>query len=166
MSKWLKRSELETRRIEGGRLLRRGMRPAEVARRLKVSRTSVMRWQRALAADGRRGLHGAARTGRPSLLNANDQKRLITALKAGALAHGYSSDLWTLGRVGKVIETLTGQRYCESGVWRLLKRLGFSSQRPTGRAMQRDEAAVRRWKTKRWPALKKTLPEKAASLSS
>jgi len=166
MSKRLVQSELEERRIEGGRLLRRGMRPAEVARHLKVSRTSVMRWQRALAADGRRGLRGAARTGRPPLLNANDQKRLITALKVGALAHGYSSDLWTLGRVGKLIETLTGQRYCESGVWRLLKRLGFSSQRPSGRAMQRDEAAVRRWKTKRWPALKKRLPEKAASLSS
>ena len=166
MSKRLGRSELEARRIEGGRLLRRGVRPAEVARRLTVSRTSVMRWQRALAADGRRGLHGAARTGRPPLLNANEQKRLINALKAGALAQGYSSDLWTLGRVGKLIETLTGQRYCESGVWRLLKRLGFSSQRPTGRAMQRDEAAVRRWKTKSWPALKKRLPEKAASLSS
>jgi hypothetical protein len=40
----------------------------------------------------------------------------VAALKAGALAQGYSSDLWTLGRVGKLIETLTGQRYCESGV--------------------------------------------------
>jgi winged helix-turn-helix protein len=59
-----------------------------------------------------------------------------------------------LGRVGKLIETLTGQRYCESGVWRLLKRLGFSSQRPSKRAIQRDETAVRQWKTKRWPALK------------
>jgi hypothetical protein len=87
-------------------------------------------------------------------LDANDQKRLMAALKAGALAQGYSSDLWTLGRVGKLIETLTGQRYCESGVWRLLKRLGFSSQRPSKRAIQRDETAVRQWKSKRWPALK------------
>jgi transposase len=85
-------------------------------------------------------------------LNANDQKRLIAALKAGALSQGYRSDLWTLGRVGKLIETLTGQRYSESGVWRLLKRLGFSSQRPSGRAIQRDEAAIQQWKTKRWPA--------------
>src|SRR3954454_21865176 len=150
MSKRLDRSELEARRIEAGKLLQRGVRPAEVARRLSVSRTSVGRWQQALAAGGRRGLHGAPRTGRPPLLDANDQKRLIAALKAGALAQGYSSDLWTLGRVGKLIETL-----CESGVWRLLKRLGFSSQRPAKRAMQRDETAVRQWKTKRWPALKK-----------
>ena len=86
----------------------------------------------------------------------------VAALKAGALAQGYSSDLWTLGRVGKLIETLTGQRYCESGVWRLLKRLGFSSQRPAKRAMQRDETAVRQWKTKRWPALKNVWPAPSA----
>ena len=149
MSKRLDRSELEARRIEAGKLLQRGVRPAEVARRLKVSRTSVGRWQQTLTSGGRRSLRGAPRTGRPPLLDANDQKRLIAALKAGSLAQGYSSDLWTLGRVGKLIETLTGQRYCESGVWRLLKRLGFSSQRPAKRAMQRDETAVRQWKTKR-----------------
>src|SRR5690348_13586246 len=102
MSKRLDRSELEARRIEAGKLLQRGMRPAEVARRLSVSRTSVGRWQQALAAGGRRGLHGAPRTGRPPLLDANDQKRLIAALKAGSLVQGYSSDLWTLGRVGKL----------------------------------------------------------------
>ena len=162
MSKRLDRSELETRRLEGGRLLRGGVRAAEVARRLGVSRTSVMRWQRSVASGGRRSLRGAPRTGRPPLLNATDQKRLI-ALKAGALSQGYSSDLWTLGRVGKLIEKLTGQRYSESGVWRLLKRLGVSSQRPSGRAMQRDEAVIQQWKTKRWPALKKRLPERAGS---
>jgi transposase len=166
MSKRLDRSELEARRIEAGKLLQRGVRPAEVARRLRVSRTSVGRWQQTLTSGGQRSLRGAPRTGRPPLLDANDQKRLIAALKAGALAQGYSSDLWTLGRVGKLIETLTGQRYSESGVWRLLKRLGFSSQRPAKRAMQRDETAVRQWKTKRWPALKKRPPERAGSSSS
>ena len=48
MSKRLDRSELEARRIEAGKLLQRGVRPAEVARRLSVSRTSVGRWQQTL----------------------------------------------------------------------------------------------------------------------
>ena len=61
------------------------------------------------------------------------------------------TDLWTLARVGELIEELTDERYCESGVWRPLKRLAFSSQRPSGPAMQRDEGAVRQWKTKRRP---------------
>jgi transposase len=47
----------------------------------------------------------------------------------------------------------------------LLRALGFSCQRPAKRALQRDEAAIRQWRTKRWPALKKT-PEPAAKPSS
>src|SRR5689334_9073799 len=69
---------------------------------LVLPMTSVGRWQRMLASGGRRSVRGAPRTGRPPLLDANDQKRLMAALKAGALAQGYSSDLWTLGRVGKL----------------------------------------------------------------
>ncbi|MFZ5654846.1 MAG: winged helix-turn-helix domain-containing protein [Pseudomonadota bacterium] len=39
--------------------------------------------------------------------------------------------------------------------------MGFSCQRPTGRAIQRDEQAIRQWKRCQWPALKKT-PKNAA----
>ena len=48
MSKKRDRAELEARRLEGARLLQRGAKPAEVARRLQVSRTSVWRWEQAL----------------------------------------------------------------------------------------------------------------------
>lgn len=160
------RAELEARRLQGARLLRGGMRPAEVARRLEVSRTSVWRWQQALRSRRRDALRRAPRTGRPPRLSEAQKKRLIAALAAGALAQGYATDLWTLARVGKLIEKISGKRYSESGVWRLLKALNFSCQRPSGRASQRDEKAIRRWKTKRWPALKKTAPDKAEPSSS
>ena len=166
MSKARDRAELEARRLEGARLLRRGMRPAEVARRLKVSRTSVWRWEQVLTEDGRRALRKAPRTGRPPQLGETEKKRLAEALKAGALAQGYATDLWTLARVGKLIEKISSKRYSESGVWRLLKGLNFSCQRPSGRARKRDEAAILHWKKKRWPALKKTAREKAEPLSS
>ena len=166
MGKKRDRAELEARRLRGAQLLRQDVKPAEVARRLKVSRTSVGRWQQALEANGRRALRKAPRTGRPPRLTEFEKKRLVAALAAGAMAQGYSTDLWTLARVGKLIEKISGKRYSESGVWRLLKGLNFSCQRPSGRAIQRDEAAIRRWKTKRWPALKKTAPNKAGSSSS
>jgi hypothetical protein len=43
--------------------------------------------------------------------------------------------------------------------------LNFSCQRPVGRALQRDEEAIRRGKEERWPALKKTARAKAARSS-
>ena len=161
MKKKLGRAELEARRLHGARLLRRGVRPAEVARRLGVSRTSVGRWASALKSNGVRALRKAPHTGRPPALTEAEKKRVVAALEAGALAQGYSTDLWTLRRVGRLIEKISGEQYSESGVWRLLRGLNFSCQRPTGRAAQRDEDAIRHWKKKRWPALKKTAPGKA-----
>jgi transposase len=166
MRKATDRSQLEARRLRGARLLQRGVKAAEVARRLAVSRTSVGRWAQRLAARGRAALRKAPRTGRPPRLSAAQTRCMIVALKAGARAQGYATDLWTLARIARLIEIISGQQYSESGVWRLLKRLNFSCQRPTGRALQRDEDAIRRWKRDRWPALKKTARAKAARSSS
>ena len=40
-------------------------------------------------------------------------------------------------------------------VWRILRKLGWTCQRPSGRALERDEAKIRHWKKYRWPELKK-----------
>ena len=49
-------------------------------------------------------------------------------------------------------------RFSQVHVWRLLGAMGFSSQKPERRAIERDEAAVSAWKRKTWPALKKSVP--------
>lgn len=75
-------------------------------------------------------------------------------------ATGFATGLWTLPRVRHVIEQHFGVRFGPTRVWQLLHGLGFSPQRPTGRARQRDDVAIEQWKRKRWPELKKTLPPK------
>jgi transposase len=40
-------------------------------------------------------------------------------------------------------------------VWRILGALGFSPQKPDKRAIERNEDAVRQWKRRTWPTLKK-----------
>lgn len=148
------RKELAKLRRRALRLLEWGWPQARVAEHLGVARSTVCTWKRRAAEVG----EAAASTGRPGKLNEIALQRLAQTLKGGATAAGFATDLWTLTRIAEVIREQTGQRYTESGVWRLLKRLGFSCQRPTGRARECDEAAIRRWKRKRWPELKKTLP--------
>ena len=82
--------------------------------------------------------------------------RLAKLLVQGAIENGFATEMWTLARVGKLIEREFGHRFSTTHVWRVLREMGFSSQRPVGRAIQRDEQAIARWKTKRWPGLKKT----------
>ena len=157
--------ELQRRRLRAGRLLKRGVVQAEVARRVGVSRTTVSVWNRELEANGLDGLRARPR-GRPSGLSGAQRAELMSALVNGALAEGFATDLWTLPRVGALIARRFGRTYSESQVWRILVKLGFSCQRPSSRALERNEAAVRRWKHTRWPALKKTPRNKAESSSS
>jgi transposase len=82
------------------------------------------------------------------------------------VACGFPTELWTLARVGALLEVEFGRVYSTVHVWRILRELGFSSQRPTGRAIQRDEAAILAWKKQRWPALKKSVAPRAARSSS
>jgi transposase len=156
---------LQRRRMRAGRLLLGGMAQAEVARKVGVTRTTVSDWNEQLEAGGLEALKRRPR-GRPSGLDAQQKLELVGLLKEGALAQEFATELWTLRRVGQLIEEKFGRRYSESQVWRILVSLGFSSQRPTGRALERNESAIRRWKRERWPALKKTPKNKAESSSS
>ena len=93
-----------------------------------------------------RGLRQAERTGRPAKLSPAQLRELERALKRGPEAFGYAAGLWTAGRVRDLIEDQTGVRYHEDHVWRILRKLGWTCQRPSGRALERDEAATRHWK--------------------
>lgn len=147
---------LERRRMEAARLLEKGYSEAEVARRVGAHRQSVSRWAKSLEAGGRAALKRAAQPGRKPRLRADDLQRIEVALKKGPEAAGYGTCLWTAARVAELIARECGVRFSAGHVWRILRdELGWSPQRPTGRALERDERAIRRWKKRRWPELKK-----------
>jgi transposase len=157
---------LEQRRMKAVDLLRKGLSQSEVARQVGVHRQSVSRWARQLEEGGRRTLKRAKRVGRPPLLDSKSLRRIEQGLKRGPEALGFDNGLWTTGRVAELIEIECGIRYHPSHVWRILQRMGWSCQRPTGRALERDEEAIRWWKKTRWPALKKTPNAKGKRSSS
>jgi len=146
---------LERRRLRGMALLDEGLSESEVARRLKVSHTSVNRWARVRAHQGAQGLQQAGRAGRKPRLSAEDLKRLEQRLLKGPEALGYETPLWTLWRVGHLIEKEFGVRYHHGHIWRILRQLKWSCQRPVGRARERNEVAIEYWKKVGWPRIKK-----------
>ena len=156
--------EMEARRRRGMRMLKRGIAQADIARELEVSRQTVSTWNKALAEDPqawkRRPL------GRPGALSMSDKKKLAKLLISGAVAADFPTELWTLKRIRVLIQREFGLAYSQTHTWRLLKEMGFSSQRPAGRATQRDETAIVEWKAKRWPMLKKKPAASSAPSSS
>jgi len=146
---------LEKRRMQAARLLKKGIHEAEVARRVGAHRQSVNRWAKQIKEAGVAGLKKAGRAGRKPRLSEKDLGNIREVLKRGPEALGYETGLWTAWRVADLIERECGVRYHSGHVWKILKQLGWSCQRPTGRALERNEEAIRQWKRKRWPALKK-----------
>lgn len=128
-----KLEELEQRRKQGMRLLAASVWPTEVARRVGVSRQSVLRWTKLDAQGGMAALRRPKRFGRPPKLDDAQRGKLIKALKAGALAAGFLTELLTLARIGTLIKERFGVELSEPSVWRVLQ-LGWSVQRPTRQA--------------------------------
>lgn len=157
-----KLDDVTKRRVRAGRMLQRGVAPAEVAQRVGVARQTVYTWKRVLDEGGVDALRQSRRTGPQRQLDEAARARLCELLLESPTAHGFGTELWTLGRIRKIIQREWGVRHSEVHVWRLLGQLGFSSQKPEKRALERDDGAVRAWKRRTWPALKKKPNAKAA----
>jgi transposase len=148
--------EATRKRVRAGRLMLAGKTPAEAAKAVGVARQTAYTWKARLEEGGLDALRAMA-TGRPAQLDARQLDALRMAILQGPLAHGFGTELWTLKRVRVLIERLYGVCFSEVHVWRLLGAMGFSSQKPDRRALERDETAVLTWKRKTWPALKKSV---------
>lgn len=147
---------LKARRMQAAKLFEQGHRQAEIVRRFHVSRPTAHRWYQAWRRQGRAGLRGAGRAGRKPRLSCKSLERLETALREGPAAWGFRTHLWTLERVVHVVWKVGHVRYSVSQVWRVLRQLGWSRQRPDRRARERNEVAIWRWVRGRWPQVKKT----------
>lgn len=146
---------MERRRLEAAQLFGKGLTQAEVARRLGVSTASANRWHQAWKAQGEAGLRRHAIPGPARRLSAKQLQQLEEALLAGPAAAGYATELWTGPRVRKLIWDRFRVRYHRGHVWLLLRKLGWSCQKPAKRAVERDEEAIATWLRQRWPRIKR-----------
>jgi len=88
-------------------------------------------------------------------MTAAQRRRLAKVLLKGPRHHGYSTELWTLERVAEVIAMNFGVEYHPGHVWKILRAMAWSCQKPERRARERDEEAIRRWREVDWPRIKK-----------
>lgn len=155
---------LEERRRLAIQMLEDGLRPAEIARRLHVSRQSVSRWQHAYQRKGLSGIKATPHPGPKPKLNRVQRRRLHRLLLKGALEFGYSTDLWTRQRVAEVIEREYGVHYHTDHISRLLMGMGWTCQKPEKRAKERNEEAIQTWIHKDWPRIKKKAARTGATI--
>jgi transposase len=146
---------LQARRLLAISLLEEGCSQSEVARKLGVSPSAVSQWKQAHAQGGNDALSAQIHPGPTPKLSPKQRQRLVELLRQGPRKHGWSTELWTLPRVVELIARKFAVEYDQSGVWRLLRRLGWSCQKPERRARERDQSAIDEWRKSDWSRIKK-----------
>ena len=136
-------------------MLLAGKTPAEAALAVGVARQTAYTWKAVLEEGGIDALRAMPTRGRPARLDESQLQALGRTLLQSPTAHGFGTELWTLKRVGVLIERQYSVKFAQTQIWRILGGLGFSAQKPERRAIERDEDAVQTWKRKTRPGLKK-----------
>jgi transposase len=155
-TRYPKRSRTEWQQLRQAAVARfvAGERPRQVAPALGVSYEAVRVWYRRWGA-GDASLLEVKRRGPPARLTPAQLEQLQQELLRGPTAHGYRTELWTLKRIAQVIKQRFGVTYHPGHVFKVLRALGWSCQKPQRRAKERNEARIRQWLDEDWPRIKK-----------
>ena len=145
----------EWRRSRAWDLTRQGWSQHDIADALDASKGAVSQWIRTAHEGGREALRSHTSPGHPAKLTPSQKRQIPDFLWHGAEAYGFRGEVWTCTRVAQVIQWEFGIRYHKDHVSRLLKTLGWTPQIPNTRAVQRDEAAITRWRIEVWPKLRR-----------
>ena len=140
------------------KLLKKGMKRVEVARQLEVSRQHVGYWWKRHQRGGWNALR-KRRRGRAfgskrklSAEQAKEVQKLITDKTPDQLKMKYA--LWTREAVRELIAERYGVVYALQSMSVVLKRWGFTPQRPLKRAYEQRPEEVKRWMEEAYPDIK------------
>lgn len=123
----------------------RGQPVGQVAEAYGVNRTTLFRWLRRFNIDGQHGLQRRVGSGRPRLLAALDMEAINDIVLEPASVFGFETDLWTVGRLRRVIREQYGVTVSLDTVWRRLREAGFTYQKPERRYFEVNEEAREEW---------------------
>lgn len=105
-------SEAAKKRLRVGRLLQNGKGCAEVALAVGVARQTVYTWEALLNEGGIDALRAVPERGRPGQLDQAQLASVRTTLLQSPTEHGFGgTELWTIKRVGVLIERVHGVRF-------------------------------------------------------
>jgi transposase len=137
-------------------VLKHGEPIGRTARLLGVSRMSVSTWVKAARSGGDAALAAQKRGRKPghTLLSAAQTKRVLGWVRdRGPDQFKLPFFLWTQEAVQALIKKRLGVEVSRSTAGRLMRANGFSSQKPTRRAFEQDQAAVDQWLQEEYPAI-------------
>jgi transposase len=132
-----------------------GESPEKVVKVLGICRATIYNWLAKYREGGTSALEAKRLFGRPPKMQGKQLNWLYkTITMKNPLQLKFEFALWTREMIRELIMEKFGLNLSEVSVGRLLKKLGFSPQKPLRRAYQQDEEAVKAWLEKEYPAIR------------
>lgn len=151
----MSRKGKEARRLKAGKLFEKGYAQAAVARKFKVTTAAANYWYVAWEKGGLAALKSKGHSGFSSSLTPEKRRAFKKAILKGPKNFGFETDLWTLPRLSAVMKKVCKIKFSEVWVWHIVRELGFTPQKPQVKAKERNEKAIKEWREKTLPNLKK-----------
>jgi transposase len=152
-------------RVSACEALENGVSADEVAKVLKVARSSVFDWWNTYRLHGREALRTKKTRGPESRLTPGQMSqlyRLIAGNNPRQLSFGLA--LWTRGMIQELIFRQFEVRLSLASVGNVLKNLGLSPQRPLYRAYEQDPEKVAAWKEEVFPQIQARAKKEGAAI--
>lgn len=156
---------LEEIRRRAVKACRRGQSVTSVAQTLGVHWGSVSRWLTKWRRGGGAALRSSKASGRPPKLDCNRYgRRIARIVMRPAIRYGFESPLWTCRKIREVLRRELKLNVSTTTVWRGLRRMKLSCQKPERTAIEQDPAVRRKWLEEQWPAIKEQAKRERALL--
>lgn len=141
-------------RIAAVQRVKDGEGPESVAKGLGINRRTIYRWLEAHSSGGEDALKAKPIPGAPPKLTDRQTAKLSRLVRTkNPLQLRFEFALWTIDMVRELIQREFDVSLSESAVRRLLRRLGFTPQRPLYRAWQQNPVLVERWREEEFPQI-------------
>lgn len=156
---------LEEIRIRAVKRVEAGESPEAVIKTLGFHRSCIYEWIAKYREGGIEALRAKPLSGRPAKLNGKQLRWVYkTVIGKNPLQLKFPFALWTRAMVKELVQREFGVNLSVVSVGRMLKKLGFTPQKPLHKAMQQDSKLVVEWMAKELPKIKAMAKRSGASL--
>jgi transposase len=151
-------------RVRAVEAVSRGLPVGDVSNAYGINRSTLFRWLRRHSESGLPGLERKEVSGRPRLLEDLDKKALWEIILKPATDFGYETDLWTIGRVHRIVQEVYETTISHDTIWRRLRDAGLTYQKPERHYFEMDEEAREEWMRIEAPKIRRSVRKYRALL--
>jgi transposase len=142
-----------------------GQRQVDVAQAYQIDYTTLYRWcRRYQEKEDFSSLERKTGSGRPKKIDEAKQQKLFKVIMKPASSFGYETDFWTCRRLIQVVQTQFSITASQPSMWRLLRDLGLTYQKPERRYLETNDETRKKWLRYEVPKIRRAVKKYRAIL--